>query len=701
MKRRTFIKLVSVSGGLSLCAGVVLAAPKTEPDEAFVPTIWFRLEPAGQVVVLLARTEMGQGVTCSLPMLVAEELEVDFGLISVRTAPLTPEFGRQQTTASQSIASAWVPLRTAAAAAREMLIAAAAEGWQVDPGKCHAHMSVVYGPDSKTLPYTSLLDAASKLPVPQSPRLKSPNDWTIIGRSFERPDIPDKTTGRAIFGMDVQVPGMLYAAILHCPSFGGLLAEYDAKPILAMDGVTAVVPMAESVAVAARSYWIAQKAIASLKVSWRENSVDRFDSANIEALLEAGSRDPDQEVFSRGTSEIAVSRSHPNYSATYFTPFLAHACMEPVNATVEISPSKCHVWAPTQTPTRLRDQVAKKLGLDVAKVELTQTLVGGGFGRKSETDYVLEAVEIARQIGRPVQLIWSRSEDIRHDRYRPACVQRLSATVNDSGLPILWLHDLAVPSVRKWWRPEVPFTGADGISVDGADDLLYDVPDVKVRMRTVETGVPVGILRSIANSYTCFAKESFIDELAHLAKQDPLDYRLKILSRFPRAQKILELAAKHIGWSTLPAGGTARGIALFAEGDPGGPGVFVAHAAEVQRHQDGALLVTKLVCAADCGTTISLDGIRSQIEGGTIFGLSAATKGKISINRGRVQQSNFHDYQVFRMHEVPDIEVHIISSPIEPSGAGEKSVPSVAPAIANAWFALTGERIRRLPLSSS
>jgi isoquinoline 1-oxidoreductase beta subunit len=648
----------------------------------FAPNPWVRIAPDGIVAVVIDRSEMGQGVTTSLAMLVAEELEVDLQTVRTEFAPADPvytnaEIGEQMTGGSTSVRAAWKPLREAGAAAREMLIAAAAESWKVKRSECRAERgSIVHTPSGKRAAYGSLVIAAARQSVPKRVTLKPPEAFRLIGKPARRLDVPDMVTGRTAFGSDVAVPGMLVASIARCPVFDGKPRRVDSEQALALPGVRAVVKLESGVAVVAESFPAAVAGRQALRISWDEGANSELSNEAIrmrfsQALRRAGSVARDD-----GDALAALSNASRVVEAVYETPYLAHAALEPMNALAWVRRGRCDVWAPTQAQAGARDTATYIAGVPLEATAIHTTFLGGGFGRKLEQDCVGDAVAIARRVKAPVHLLYTRADDLQHDFYRPASMALLRAALRN-GKPAAWFQRIAGPE----------------LALDG-NDMPYAIPNVREEHVRSDPGVPTGPWRSVGASQNAFMVEGFIDELAHAAGADPLRFRLGLLARSPRHRGVLELAAAKSGWGTPLAASEGRGIAVYYSF-----GSWVAHVAEVAISPEGAIDVRRVVCAVDCGTVVNPDTVTAQMEGAIALGLSAALKERVRIEGGRVTQANFEDYPILTFAEMPQVEVHIVASRAAPGGVGEPAVPPVAPAVANAVFAATGKRLRSLPLS--
>jgi isoquinoline 1-oxidoreductase subunit beta len=700
MERRAFLQTAGTVG-----AGLVIAfrIPTRRDQQAagpFAPNAWLRIDPDDSVRVVVDRSEMGQGVTTALPMLLAEELEADWTKVKIEFAPadkayINPLFGMQGTGGSTSVRAAWMPLRKAGAQAREMLITAAAQGWAVNRAECRAERgAVTHAKTRRRLRYGQLAQRAAAVPVPADVPLKDPKTWTILGKPTKRLDSPVKVNGRAQFGIDVRVPGMRVAVVARSPVFGGKVKSFDATAAKAVEGVRDVVQISSGVAVVGNGYWPAKQGRDALQVVWDEGPNAAVSSATISQLFADRAGQPGALARHDGDPDAALGGAAQRVEAVYELPFLAHATMEPMNCTAHVRPDGVDIWAPTQFQTGAQGIGAQIGGVPPEKVQVHTTYLGGGFGRRFELDFIQEALEVSKAAGGvPVKVIWSREDDIQNAQYRPANYHRLRAGLTAGGQPVAWTHRIVAPSIMARVFPNSVQNGLDGEAVEGGKEMAYAVPNVHVDYALTDTGIPVGFWRSVNNSFNAFAVESFIDELAVAAKADPFEYRRGLLSNAPRHRAVLELAAAKAGWGTPLPAGRARGIAVHKSFES-----IVAEVAEVSVSSAGEVRVHRVVCAVDCGMFVNPDTIEAQMQSGIVYGLTAALKGAITIDRGRVQQSNYHDYQMLRMAEMPVVEVHIVSSGEAPGGVGEPGTPPIAPAVCNAIFAATGKRIRRLPI---
>ncbi len=691
--RRDFLKISAAAGaGLWLGVGPASDAEAAAPA-ALAPSAFLSIDQKGTVTIWVAKSEMGQGIRTSLPMLVAEELEADWSKIRIEPAVADQKYGRMLTGGSTSVRTNWEPLRKVGAAAREMLVAAAASRWGVDRKICRAETGAVVGPDGRRLPYGELVAAAARLPVPKDPPLKDPEDFRLLGKPVHRLDTPDKVTGRAVFGIDVQVPGMLFATVARCPVYGGKVKSFDPSKARAVRGVRGVHQVPSGVAVVADSTWAAIQGREALAVVWDEGPAASLDSAAIRASFERALDKPQGVARKEGAGSAALAGASRKVEALYELPFLAHATMEPMNCTADVRGDRATLWSPNQHPQWHQESVGKALGIAPEKVTVHTTLLGGGFGRRAMVDFSVEAALVSKAAGAPVKVTWTRDDDMGHDFYRPASLHRLGAGLDAQGRLLAWTHRVVAPSIGQqiFGRPFRPDTQRPDI-VEGAWDVPYAVPAIEVDYAVAEVSVPVGWWRSVYASQTAFANECFLDEIAASAGRDPFELRRELLERHPRLRRALELAAEKGGWGRPLAPGRGRGIACHSSF-----GSHVAEVAEVSA-QGGRLRVHRVLAAVDCGRVVNPDTVAAQIEGAIVYGLSAALKGEITIERGRAKQTTFGEYPLLRLDEMPAVEVHVVPGAQAPGGIGEPGVPPVAPAVANAWFAASGQRLRRLPM---
>lgn len=704
LSRRSVLQAGAAAGGgllLSLCLPPAGAEAGTVE---FMPNAFIRIGPDGQVVLTMPYVEMGQGTYTAIPMLIAEELEVSLKQIRLEHAPpneklyANPLLGVQATGNSNAIRGGWAPLRQAGATARTMLVSAAAKRWGVDPSSCGARNGEVrHLPTGRVIGYGELAAEAAGLPVPTNVALKRSEEFTLIGTPARRLDTPAKVNGAAVYGIDVRLPGMKIATLAQSPVFGGRVKSVDDAAARAVNGVRQIVRLDDAVAVVADHMGAAKKGLAALTIAWDAGPHAGLTTAAVAAELEHATMSPGAVAQTIGDAGKAMAGAVTKVEASYAVPFLAHATMEPMNCTVHLRPGRCEVWVGSQALARAQTAAAKAAGLPLDKVTVHNHLIGGGFGRRLESDNVARAVEIARAVDGPVKVVWSREEDIQHAMYRPYWFDRISAGLDRDGRPVAWNHRFAGSSVIARWLPPGFKDGLDPDSTEGAIDLVYDLPNVHVEYVRVEPpAIPTAFWRSVGPSHTVFVVESFIDELAAAAKQDAVSYRRSLLDKTPRARAALALAAEKAGWGQPLPEGQGRGVSLqFVFGS------YLALVAEVEVPNDGEVRVRRVVAAIDCGTVVNPDTVRAQIESGIIFGITAALHGEITLKDGRVEQSNFDTYRVLRMNEAPAIEVHIVRSAEPPGGIGETATSAIMPAVTNAIFAATGKRLRKLPVHAA
>jgi isoquinoline 1-oxidoreductase beta subunit len=665
---------------------------------------FIRIDREGLVTLIIHKVEMGQGTFTSMPMLLAEELGADLSKVKLEQAPADnnlysdPMLGGQVTGGSTSVRAAWKPLREAGAMVRTVLVAAAADQWKVDPGSLQVVGGRVRDPVSgQSLHFGELVDAASKMPLPKNVKLKSPDQFTLIGASVKRLDSPVKVNGQALFGIDAKLPNMGIATVAASPVPGGKLAGVDDQAALAVKGVRQVLRLEGAVAVVADNMWAAKQGLLAAAPRWDDGPNAGVSTAAIVADMMAASKKPGAVAQNAGDALKGLGKSGRRVDAVYQMPFLAHATMEPMNCTVDLRADGCDLWVGTQVPSFAQAAAAKVSGLPLEKVRVHNFYLGGGFGRRLEVDYVIQAVAFAKLAKGPVKFIWTREEDIQHDMFRPYYVDQLSARLDDKGKPAAWFHRTTGSSIMARFAPGAVKDGVDSDAVEGARDLQYTIANLRVEYVRHEPPLPTAFWRGVGPTHNVFVVESFIDELALAAGQDPVAYRRALLGKSPRLLGVLNLAAEKSGWGRplKPVAGrrVGRGVsAQFAFG------TYMAQVAEVSVGADGEVRVHRVVCALDCGQVVNPDTVTAQMEGGIIFGLSAALWGEITVDKGRVQQSNFGDYRVMRMNEAPAVEVHIVTSRDDPGGIGEPGTAGIAPAVANAVFAATGQRIRKLPI---
>src|SRR6184192_805018 len=708
LSRREFIE---TSAGLVIAFYLPPRARTASAATDFSPNAWLRIGSDGIVTLTADKSEMGQGSQTGLAMILAEELDADWSTVRLGPVPENPAgwSRRMSTGGSTAIRTSWEPLRKAGAAAREMLIDAAAATWKVDRAACRAERgAVVHASSKRRLTYVKLVAKAAQLPVTTDVTLKDPKDFRLLGTRTPRLDTPAKVDGSAVFGIDVTVPGMLIASIERCPVFGGMLKRYDAAKAEALPGVRAVVALepsawtgtggawaagcAAGVAVVADNYWNAVQGRRALEIEWDEGEAAALGSDGIRAEFARLAEQAGVEALKDGDAAGALAGAAKRVEAVYEVPFLHHATMEPMNCTAHVRADGCDVWAPTQNQTRAQEVAAELTGLSKGRVRVHTTFLGGGFGRRLEPDFVAEAVRVSQAVGAPVKVIWSREDDVQHGFYRPATYNKFAAGLDAAGTPVAWTHRIVAPPILLKFGPLDK--GIDRTLIDSAANLPNAIPNVLVDQVAVDLlPVPRGFWRSVGISQNAFVTECFFDEVAAAAGKDPYELRRALLADKPRHLRTLELAAEKAGWGTPLAAGRGRGIAL-AEWAP----TTCAQVAEVSVTPEGNVRVHRVVCAVDCGPTVNVGQIEAQLQGGIVYGLTAALYGQITIDRGRVKQSNFTDYPMLHIEEMPVVEVHVVPSDDKQGGIGEPSVGPVAPAVCNAIFAATGKRIRKLPI---
>jgi isoquinoline 1-oxidoreductase subunit beta len=707
LSRRTFLRAgVAATGGLLLSISLprLIGDAEAAGADSFAPGAFIRIGRDGSVTLIIGQVEMGQGTYTALPMLIAEELEVELNQVQIEHAPPddklfgNPVLGFQVTGGSTSVRVFWEPMRRAGATARTMLVTAAAKNWNVEPNSCRAEKGeVIHMASGRRTRYGALAADAAKLPIPEHVALKDPKDFKLIGTPAKRLDAPAKVNGTAVYGIDVKLPGLKIATLAQSPVFGGRVKSVDDAAAKAVKGVRQIVQLDDAVAVVADHMGAANKGLAALVIQWDDGPHAKLNTEEIVGELEKATLNPGPVAQNTGDIDKAMAGAITKVEATYQLPFLAHATMEPMNCTVDLRKDSCEIWVGTQVLSRAQAAAAQTAGLPLDKVKVHNHLLGGGFGRRLEIDGVVRAVQIAKHVDGPVKVIWTREEDMRHDMYRPYFFDRMSAGLDEKGMPIAWNHRFAGSSIIARWFPPLFKNGLDFDTTDGAIDLVYALPNMRVEYLRVEPpGIPTAFWRSVGPSHNVFVVESFMDELATAAKQDPVAYRRALLDKAPRAKAVLDLAAEKAGWGQPLPRGVGRGVSLqfvFA--------TYMAQVAEVEVSKDGAVRVRRVVCAVDCGIVVNPDTVQAQIQSAIIFGITAALYGEITLKDGRVEQGNFDTYQILRMNEAPAIEVHIVQSSEPPGGMGEPGTSAIVPAVTNAIFAATGKRLRKPPIDST
>ncbi len=708
LSRRRFLQAgAAAGGGLMLSLSLPYANGAGEAAEAggFAPNAFIRIDSDGQIVLTMPYVEMGQGDYTAIPMLIAEELEVDLKQVRVEHAPPNPKLygnpllaGVQATGGSTAISAAWKPMREAGAVARTLLVSAAAQRWNIDPASCRAQTGEVFHPPTgRRVTYGELAADAARMPVPASIVLKRPEDFKLIGTPAKRLDTPAKVNGSAVFGIDARPPGVKIATLVQSPVFGGRVKSLDDAAARAVNGVRQIVRLDDAVAVVADHMGAAKKGLAALVIEWDDGPHAKLTTEEIASALEKATLNSGPVAQNIGDVDKAMASAAVKVRSIYEVPFLAHAAMEPMNCTVHVRDDGCEVWVGTQVLARAQAAAAKAAGLPLEKVVVHNHLIGGGFGRRLEIDGVARAVEIAKHVDGPVKVVWTREEDVQHDMYRPYWFDRMSAGLDEKGMPVVWNHRFAGSSILARWLPPAFNNGLDPDSTDGAINLVYAIPNLRVEYLRVEPpGIPTAFWRSVGPSHNVFVTESFIDELAAAAKQDAVAYRRALLDKSPRAKAVLDLAAEKAGWGQPLSDRVGRGVSVQNTFR-----TYMAQIAEVEVAKDGSVRVRRVVCAVDCGIVVNPNIVRAQIEGAIIFGITAALYGAITLKDGRVEQANFDTYQMLRINEAPAIEVHIVQSSEAPGGMGEPGTSAIVPAVTNAIFAATGKRLRKMPVDTT
>lgn len=731
--RRRFLKIGSLAGA-GLLVGVYFTAGGerkksakevwNQKDDALLPNAWIRIGRDNRVTVRVNHSEMGQGVLTALPMILAEELEVDWSRVRAEIAPAeavykNPKFNIQMTGASTSVLTSWEILRQAGATVREMLLSAASKTWAVPRSECYAERGFAYHRQTdRQISYGELVSKAATLPIPENVTLKDANKFKIIGRSIPRLETPSKIDGSAIFGTDIQVPDQWIATVIHPPVFGSKLQSFDPMQSEAIPGVHRVLPLSTAIAIIGQTFWDVQKGADVLKVVWDNNQKDILNSETLREQWEKLARKEGKTIFDRGDPEKALAASARKFHAVYELPFQAHATPEPMNCTAHVRKDRCDIWVPTQNQDGAQETAAKITGLPYKNVHVHTTFLGGGFGRRIETDYVAEAVEISKKIRAPVKVLWAREEDIQHDFYRPASFHDLRAGLDHNGMPVAWTHRIVGPdhmaqrlpvllrSMLPYWVPRGARNMANSVlefllpkvipgkkACEGAAPLKYRIPNARVDFVHDDPGIPTGFWRSVSYSSNVFVVESFIDEIAHETGKTPFELRYELLKDIPSLQNVLKLASERSRLSQGQDQEKYRGLAVCDF-----HGTMLAIMAEVSVKPGGEVKVHRVVCAVDCGTVINPRIVEAQMRSGIVFGLTATLKSAVTIRGGRTAQSNLDDFPLLRFDEMPEVDVHIVSSNRPPTGIGETAVPLIAPAVTNAVFAATGKRIRKLPI---
>jgi isoquinoline 1-oxidoreductase beta subunit len=706
ISRRSFLQVATTLGGglvLSLALPAANATPAVDAGK-FTPNAFISIGGDEKIVLTMPYVEMGQGTYTSIPMLIAEELEVDLNQVSLEHAPpdeklyANPLIGVQATGNSNAIRGAWQPLRHAGATAREMLVSAAATRWNVDRATCHAERGqVVHAATGRRVGYGELAGEAARMPVPEDVALKQPGDFRLIGTSAKRLDLPSKVNGSAVYGIDARPPGVKIATLSQSPVFGGRVKSVDDTAAKAVKGVRQIVRLEDAVAVVADHMGAAKKGLDALVIEWDDGPNAALTTGAIADMLEQATLNPGAVAETIGDIDTAMAKAPVKVDASYQVPFLAHATMEPMNCTVHLRKDGCEIWVGSQVLGRAQAVAAQVAGLPLDQVVVHNHLIGGGFGRRLEVDGIARAVEIAKQVDGPVKVVWTREEDIQHDMYRPMFVDRLTAGLDAAGRPIAWSNRFAGSSIIARWAPPAFQNGLDPDTTEGAINLVYDLPNLRVEyVRAEPPGVPTAFWRSVGPSHNVFVTESFMDELAAAANQDPVAYRLSLLDKTPRAKAVLKLAAEKAGWDEKMPERVGRGVSV-----QNAFGSYLAQVAEVEVSNEGKVRVRRVVCAVDCGVPVNPNTIEAQMQSAVMFGITAALHGEVTVKNGRVEQSNFDTYEILRIDEAPTVEVYIVPSAEPPGGMGEAGTSAIVPAVSNAIFAATGKRIRKMPIDSN
>lgn len=706
MTRRSFLKNSSLviaaaafSGSLKLFNVSPLWAAASDPP--FKPHAFLEISTDDAITVWVGQTNLGQGTHTGIPMIIADELDASWEKVSVKMAPAaepfkSPVWHMQVTGGSTSIRHRWDLLRQVGAAARQMLVEAAAEKWGIADKKCAAKEGKVIHPDGRSISYGQLAEAAGKRPVPEKPALKDPKDYRIMGTMRDRLDIPDKVMGKTVFGFDFSIPDMCIAVVARPPCYGASLKSYDEKAAMAVKGVIKVLPLENRVSVCAKTTYAAMQGRKALKIEWSEGSHPELNDETLDAVFKEHLEKPGAVAAGRGDVKKAMADAVQTIEQSYKLPYISHAQLEPINCTAHVENDRCRVWIPTQDQTTTQLTASEITGLPIEKVDVITLPAGGGFGLRGEQDPVVDAVSLSKTLNRPVKVVWTREDDFANDRFRPASQCSIKAGLDKNGRVAAWEHKVAAPSVMSRLMPQLIQNGIDGDAVSGITDMPYPLSNLLVNYVMVNLPITVGWWRSVGFSVNTFTVESFMDELAHAAGKDPVQFRLDHMEKGSRPYKILSLLAEKGGWNRPVPEGRARGVAVTSCFES-----FAAHMAEVSVSKKGKITVHKMVCAIDCGTAVYPHAIRAQAEAGVVMGLSVAFYEKISFSNGGVKTANYDDYRVLTMAEVPEIEVHIAENHLKAGGVGEPVFPSVAPAVSNAVFKATGVRLRELPFNQS
>ena len=731
--RRDFIKIGTLAG-TGLLVGVHLPNCSRHVEASHVssengvnmlaPNAWIRIRSDDTVTVMVNHSELGQGITTALPMIVAEELEADWSKIKVEIAPgeevyKNPAFNTQMTASSTSVYTSWDILRKAGAMARETLISAAARAWKVPPSECYAQNgAVIHKPSQRSFRFGELVDKTAGIPVPEDVYLKKPEEFKIIGKRIPRLDTKIKTDGSAKFGIDIKLPEMLVAVVVHPPVFGGKVKSVDSQNTRKMKGIRDVVAIDAGIAVVADTFWQARLASDALQIEWEENENSKLNSDALFERWDEMAKSEGKTQYEIGDVDDFFGTDGKTHQAMYRIPYQGHATPEPMNCTAHVRDKDCEIWAPTQHQDAAQEVAARITGFDYEAIKVHTTFVGGGFGRRISVEYVVEAVQISKILKKPIKVIWTREEDTRNDRIRPATCNFMEAAIDSNGLPVAWRHRIVgadvfgqmlpklIPSIMPYWVPRFLRNGLSGIgesllprvvpgkkAIKGAAPLQYNIANVRAEFINDDPGIPIGYWRSVSAFSNAFAVECFLDELAAESGEDPFDYRDRLLTNSPRMREVMKLAADKAGWKEKPPAGVHRGLAIHRFHD-----TDLCFVAEVSIHSRHEIRVHRVVCAVNCGIVINPKTIESQMESAVAFGLTSTLKSAITIRDGKIEQSNFDDYPILRIDEMPKVEVYTVQDTRSPTSIGEAGVPVIAPAVANAVFAATGIRVRKLPI---
>ncbi|MGZ6292275.1 MAG: molybdopterin cofactor-binding domain-containing protein [Syntrophales bacterium] len=712
ISRRSFLKITGLTIAVSATPfGYNVINASAQKEGSFKPNVWFEITPDNKITITLGISEMGQGSRTGLPVIIADELEADWKQLRIQQGPASvafknPVFDDQITVGSASVRGFYEPLRKAGAAGRAMLVTAAAQTWKVPEEECTAFNGTVkHKKNNRSLTYGQLSLKAAKLDIPKEPPLKNESEFRYIGKPMPRVDIPEKVAGTAIFGLDVNVPDMLYAVIAHPPAYGAKPISYDQKAAEGVKGVRTTFPAPQGIFVCAESLYAARKGRDALQVKWDQGTHPSMNTDSIEKHFMEGLNKQGAIAKNVGDVKKALSGASKKVEAIYFAPFVAHATMEPMNCTAHVQKDRCDIWAPTQAQILGQIFASQISGLPMDKIHIHTTFLGCGLGRRGAfPDFVIEAVIASKAVGKPVKVVWSREEDIKYDFYRAATCQRIEAGLDSQGRLIAWSHKVACSSILKFLNPEWIKDGVDLFSLWGIVDApippvyshtVYEFPNFYVEQYLSDLPIPVAPWRSVQNAPNAFVMECFMDEMAHAAGKDPVEFRMHLLNNNMRARRVLQTAAEKAGWGKPIPKGKGRGIAQHSCF-----GSYVAQVADVSvNEKDGTIKVDRIVAAIDCGTAVIPDAVVAQIEGSVVEGLSTTLKEQVEFADGGVKSANFDDYKIIRMSEIPPIEVHIVKSNEKIGGVGEPGVTPTAPAVANAVFSATGARIRRIPLT--